>query len=351
MDDEHIEDIEDNDLPKGRYKDGWSEENWSEEMKNHPIFMNELPQDASDLPPLVEAMQQLKYDPDMNTSNELALSYKEDGNENFKYKKYRWAIDSYTEGIKQNCDDNELNSALYGNRAAAHFHLGKYWDSLKDAEKSFSLNSKNIKALNRWAKCLFELKKFQECVDLCQKHPKNETLEKLEKQAKIELKKKDRDKRKQENEMKKRKEMQEKIVNAVNKRGIKFEGSLFEPRDPAAAGHHVVIENEELIWPVIFLYPEYGQSDFIERFNENDTFMDHLKVMFGDESVSPAWDVKQKYKTHKISVKFISPTSGSFVDVNVDHSLKEVLCDNRFVLVSSIPTFILTAGEKKFMTR
>ena len=37
------------------------------------------------------------------------MSYKEDRNYNFKNKKYKWAIDSYSEEIKQKCEDNELN--------------------------------------------------------------------------------------------------------------------------------------------------------------------------------------------------------------------------------------------------
>ena len=54
-----------------------------------------------------------------------AESYKDEGNSNFKIKKYRWAIANYTEGIKCKSKDKEVNAVLYSNRAAAHFHLGK----------------------------------------------------------------------------------------------------------------------------------------------------------------------------------------------------------------------------------
>jgi hypothetical protein len=30
-------------------------------------------------------------------------------------------------------------------------------------------------------------------------------------------------------------------------------------------------DGTSLIWPVVFLYPEYGQTDFIEAFEENST--------------------------------------------------------------------------------
>ena len=29
-------------------------------------------------------------------------------------------------------------------------------------------------------------------------------------------------------------------------------------------------EKEELVWPVMFLYPEHQETDFIQEFNEND---------------------------------------------------------------------------------
>jgi hypothetical protein len=56
----------------------------------------------------------------------LAATYKEDGNYNFKIKKYRLAIMSYTEGLKQRCGDPLLESELHNNRAAAHFFLKNY---------------------------------------------------------------------------------------------------------------------------------------------------------------------------------------------------------------------------------
>ena len=36
-----------------------------------------------------------------------------------------------------------------------------------------------------------------------------------------------------------------------------------------------------LSWPVLFLYPEHGETDFVEEFVEGDAFADHLRAMFG----------------------------------------------------------------------
>ena len=53
-----------------------------------------------------------------------ADSYREEGNELFKKKDYRVAIDNYTEGIKSKSPDRQQNAVLYTNRAAAQYHLG-----------------------------------------------------------------------------------------------------------------------------------------------------------------------------------------------------------------------------------
>ena len=53
-----------------------------------------------------------------------AEAYKEDGNYEYKRKKFKEAIAAYTDGIKIKCNDAGLNAILYTNRATAHFCLG-----------------------------------------------------------------------------------------------------------------------------------------------------------------------------------------------------------------------------------
>ena len=42
-----------------------------------------------------------------------------------------------------------------------------------------------------------------------------------------------------------------------------------------------------LVWPVLFLYPEFGETDLIQEFRESDRFIDHLREVF---SQPPPWD-------------------------------------------------------------
>ena len=55
----------------------------------------------------------------------IAEDYKATGNDEYSKKDFTSAIHCYTEGIKVECRDEELNAQLYNNRAKAHFCLGK----------------------------------------------------------------------------------------------------------------------------------------------------------------------------------------------------------------------------------
>lgn len=51
--------------------------------------------------------------------------YNSEGNDEYKKKEFNNAIHFYAEGIKVNCNDEELKAKLFSNRAEAHFCLGK----------------------------------------------------------------------------------------------------------------------------------------------------------------------------------------------------------------------------------
>lgn len=95
-------------------------------MDKHPFFMKKPPEIGDELHPMLEGLQQLKYDPMENTTEDLADTYKTDGNFYVQHKKLRMAIYSYTEGIKLKCQNGDLNAALYNNRSAAQFALKNY---------------------------------------------------------------------------------------------------------------------------------------------------------------------------------------------------------------------------------
>jgi hypothetical protein len=48
----------------------------------------------------MQGIRDLKFNPDENTYEDVAKSYKDEGNFHFKAKKYRLAVANYTEGLR-----------------------------------------------------------------------------------------------------------------------------------------------------------------------------------------------------------------------------------------------------------
>ncbi|KAL9981549.1 hypothetical protein ACROYT_G010265 [Oculina patagonica] len=100
---------------------------------------------------------------------EKAEVYKNKGNYEYSKKNLSNAIHFYTEGIKVNCKDDELNAKLYSNRAIAHLHLGNYENSLSDAKAATDLQPTFLKAIERGASACMKLNRFGEAIKLCDK--------------------------------------------------------------------------------------------------------------------------------------------------------------------------------------
>lgn len=95
-------------------------------MEKHPFFMTKPPEPEEQPSPLVEGLQNLRYDPDDNTPEELATKHKDDGNFNFKCRKYKLAIMSYQEGLKLDFQNNELRAQMFNNMSASHYFLKNF---------------------------------------------------------------------------------------------------------------------------------------------------------------------------------------------------------------------------------
>ena len=50
-----------------------------------------------------------------------------------------------------------------------------------------------------------------------------------------------------------------------------------------------------MIFPVLFMYPQYAQTDLISHFQEDTPFAAHISVMFPPNAPQPEWDKKGEY--------------------------------------------------------
>ena len=100
---------------------------------------------------------------------EYAFDSKEDGNREFRDKKYRRAIHAYNSGLEIPINDPLLTAQLLTNRAVAHFYLGNFRGSLNDCKEALESKKDHFKALKRGAMCLQKLGKNEECVEWAQR--------------------------------------------------------------------------------------------------------------------------------------------------------------------------------------
>ncbi|XP_059197415.1 tetratricopeptide repeat protein 4 [Centropristis striata] len=358
------------------YKNRFNEDTWEEEFDKIPMFMKKAP-DVIDpkVHPELACIQAMVHDED-RTPEEQAKSLKDEGNEFFKEKNYEKALVCYTAGLRKKCGDQDLDTVLLTNRAAAHFHLRNMRSALNDAAAAKKIKPDHLKALIRGAQSCIELRIFAEAIQWCDEglkaHPTDKKLQELRAAADKHKRAADRDARKAKIKEKKLQGEKEALLAAIKDRGIKLLQSakphqcVSESEDEdkgssagisqlsldglgsqEATGAQVFLDEQgSLHWPVLFLYPEHQQTDFISAFCENSCFIDHLAVMFGEEL--PPWDADRKYHPQNLQLYFEDAEKETFYQVNAETSLLKVLQHKRFFVKAGSPSFIVLVKGSSF---
>lgn len=342
----------DMDFTTHRYPNRWDENTWEQEMEQHPIFMTKQPADGK-LPPMVEALQQVKYDHSEMTVSEIVNLHKEDGNRAFKTGDYRQAVLCYTEAIAQKTIQNDLNSILYANRAAAHYHLNNNRTALADALVAIDYNSDNVKAMQRVVDCFKRLQNYRDLIDFCDQYItlKSDQLDwnRIRSETEIEMKKQRRDQRRQRLADQKaeeaRRAQQSAVVEALRKRNLDFEESALKA-DHQNADICIKFDsrNNQLLFPVLFLYPEHKTTDLIMEFNESSRLIDHFVEMFDRES--PDWDTAGKYKSNTLRAIHRCESSGKICEIDTRVPLLQQLKRHQICLKAPMIGFCVGPNLK-----
>lgn len=126
-----------------------------------------------------------------------------------------------------------------------------------------------------------------------------------------------------------------------------------EPTFPAAVNKRVHFaeetgNNSTLVWPVLFIYPEFGETDFIEQFQEDQVFSDHVLAMFGPDVGAAPWDTEAKYVHDRIKIYFEDTERDVLVQVDTGKSLRSLVGDARYSVIGGTPSFIVLSDGSKF---
>ncbi|KAH8237249.1 hypothetical protein KR038_008342 [Drosophila bunnanda] len=349
-------------LEKKRYEEGWPEDRWQEEMDKHPFFMKRAPQPGDDVHPMFEGLQKLKYDPEENTRDELALNYKEDGNFYMKHKKFRMAVCSFTEGIKSKTENPDVLAVLYNNRSAAQYFIKNYRSALSDAQRALFFKPDYTKARWRAAQCAHELDKFDLCTQMCEEllevdvdHKEAKALLHKNKMKKLET---ERNQRKEAAEAKRRLSRYHRLRDAIEQRAIKFDDQktggknvtiseeLLRPKFLPLEDHPVHLDEDgtTLVWPAAFSYPEFLFSDFQQQLPETATMQDCLATLFAEPLPC---DTTNSYRPSNVHVYYENRKVGCVHKVVLEKQLSDIVVEKGFFVSGGALLFYVVPKDSR----
>jgi tetratricopeptide (TPR) repeat protein len=323
--------------------------------------MKRAPEPGEDIHPMLEGLQQLKFDPADNSPDELADKYKEDGNYWLKHKKYRIAVMNYTEGLQQKPTGQELVANLYNNRSAAQFFLQNYRSSIADAKSAIEHKRDYTKAKIRILKCLLELKKFDEACKEVQEYlsedPTNKELIDFQKVAIGKKTEKLRDERKLQMVEKKKRQDFQTLVQALIQRKVKFEEvrkgdlssdltpEILKPKVEPLEYHPVTLDNGTVYYPAIFCYPEFQLTDLQQQLSEMLTIHECLEDMF-----QPSEEGTPKYFSPAgLNVYFENRLKGKIFKVDPQKSIKDIVSGSEFWIYNGYLTFYVIPSDGQIL--
>uniref|UniRef100_A0A672M4Q2 Tetratricopeptide repeat domain 4 n=1 Tax=Sinocyclocheilus grahami TaxID=75366 RepID=A0A672M4Q2_SINGR len=304
-----------------------------QEFNKVPMFMKTTPENIDpEKHPDLACIQSIIHDDD-RTPEEKVRGLKDEGNEYFKEKSYKKTVVSYTEGLKKNDKDIELNAILYTNRAAAHFHLGNMRSALNDATAAKKLKPNHIKAIIRGELCLYsmELRNYAGALQWC-----DEGLRLLPTDNKLQELRATADKQKVERLDRKMlfwncfvslansaSDREDDDGDGVASRAL-ADLELERIGSQEATGARVYMDEQGVLhWPVLFLYPdlpEHSQTDCISAFCENSRFIFFF--------------VTSKFFFFQLFLE--NPEKGNLYQVDLEKSLLNILQHQRSLMFFSL---------------
>ena len=141
----------------------------------------------------------LGLDPDMKQAIKLLrivqklARTKEEGNNAFKAKDYRRAIELYTQALEVDPSNKDMNSKILQNRAQAYSNLKEYQSTIDDCTEALRLDPGYVKALRVRAKAYGAADQWEEAVrdykSVAEKNPAEKGIQEEIRRAEFELKK------------------------------------------------------------------------------------------------------------------------------------------------------------------
>jgi tetratricopeptide (TPR) repeat protein len=301
------------------------------EMKKIPFFMTELDDDVDEDNQFVDALKALVYD---GEPHEIAMNFKNQGNDCFKEKKYGDAISYYTRALDVHSGVDGIDVACYTNRAACNLELRNYRRCINDCKLALAKDPTNVKAVYRSARAYLAVDKIDEALDIASYglslDPSNLTLLSVSQSATNRKNTLAELQRKKEAEQRLREQKQNNLKMGLESRNLTVINTGHK-QEESLQGLKVVLEDDldpgsALTFPLIFLYPLELETDLIQYAAENSTIANYLEEVFASP---PHWfehsaEHLKDYALPNLAV-YAQTTTGGLVKVGKNSTLIKVL--------------------------
>lgn len=298
----------------------------------HPLFMTASPSEAVvKATPVLSALATMAYDEE-DTPAGMARAAKGRGNE--AYSKgpefFGHAIKHYNDALTHaeaalagkgggrlkadgRTEMRALLGAVWGNLAAIYLARGKHITVLSCCDKSLQAVPNNVKVLFRAAKSSLTLGRAKAARDFTRlalaQDADNLALRALAGEADKALAVQRAHAAAAEREYESRLYRIAQVRLAVEERALRMGPPMYRNMRRTNAYPYIDSEDAAMHWPVLLLYPQYHQSDWVEDVSERASLSDIVAHVLGEEGSGmppPAWDKRGEYRIDNVDVFFLS---------------------------------------------
>ena len=281
-----------------------SESSTESDLDDNPLFWRVPPSQRKNPSKraleLEEMFQRMVYD-DRNADN-LAEDFRERGNQAFRMGQLDEAESLFAEALEwarvvEDKTRGQAHAALVlSNRAQLHLKRGNNRSALRDAQAALHADPASVKARFRAIKAALALGKTLVALALLKGHEDDAALAPLADETKKAVARAQAQARSDERKVYAQRKADADLRALLRSRPIRF-GSGDASRDGAPAKQ----ADGSLAWPLVLLYPEHSQSDFVQAVHETSAVDDVLALVFAD---SPPWDASRHYTLDALDVYF-----------------------------------------------
>ena len=257
---------------------------WShEEIEQHPMFCADVPADISSSPGLV-AMQNLIYDEPPET---VAQNFKTNGNEALGRGLLADAVIFYTKGLEMETGvSGKLRAILFSNRAQCYLKLRKYPEAFSDSRKALFLDASSSKAAYRGAVASERLGLWKDGLLFVSR---GLDLAATDEERTLFSHYKDiftQNKKEAEISQSRISDSDRILTSLLVERNISLVKEVYSYPGNTAAKVQLSEDRKSLLFPILMLYDEFNQSDWMLQVQEDASILDIHDALF---ETTPEW--------------------------------------------------------------